>query len=48
MVFEGGPRGIRLGRHGPLRAGGGLAQGRTAESSIFTRFYKGISIRVSI
>ena len=48
MVFEGGPRGIRLGRHGPLRAGEVLAQGHTVKSFIFTRIYKGISIRVSI
>ena len=46
MVFEGAPRGIRLGRHGPLRAGGGVAQGHTAESFIFTMFYMGISIKV--
>ena len=46
MVFEGASRGIRLGRHGPLRAGEGLAQGHTAKSFIFTRIHKGISISV--
>jgi hypothetical protein len=43
MVFEGGPRGIQWGRHDPLRAGDGLAQGHTAKSFIFTMFYKGPS-----
>ena len=41
MFFEGGPRGIQRGRHDPLRAGEGLAQGHTAESFISTRFLKG-------
>ena len=41
MVFEGGIRGIQQGRHNPLRAGEGLAQGRTVELFIFTRFLKG-------
>ena len=40
MVFEGGPRGIAWGRHGPLRAGDGLAQGHTAKTFIFPLFYK--------
>ena len=48
MVFEGAPRGIRLGRHDPLRAGEALAQGHTVKSFIFTRVYNGIPIRVSI
>ena len=43
MVFEGGPRGIQWGRHGPLRAGDGLAQGHTAKMFIFPLFYKGSS-----
>ena len=43
MVFEGGPRGIQWGRHDPLRAGDGLAQGHTVKSFIFTMFYKGPS-----
>ena len=38
MVFEGGPRGIHGGRHDPLRTGEGLAQGRTVDLLIFTRF----------
>ena len=41
MVFEGDPRGIQRGRHGPLRVGEEVAQGRTAEMFILTRFYKG-------
>ena len=40
MVSEGGPRGIRLGRRGPLRAGEGLAEGHMAELFIFTWFLK--------
>ena len=47
MVFEGGPRGIRLRSQGPLRAGEGLAQGVTVKSFIFTRIYKGYAIRVT-
>ena len=47
MVFEGGPRGIQGGRHDPLRAGEGLAQGRTAESFIFTRFLKGFGVLIT-
>ena len=41
MVFEGPPRGIRLGSLGPLRAGEGLVEHLTVKSFIFTRFYKG-------
>ncbi len=41
MFFEGGPRGIQRGHHDPLRAGEEVAQGRTAEMFILTRFYKG-------
>ena len=40
MVFEGGPRGIQWGRHDPLHAGDGLAQGHTAKMFIFPLFYK--------
>ena len=43
MVFEGGPRGIQWGRHDPLRAGDGLAQGHTVKSFVFTMFHKGPS-----
>ena len=46
MVFEGAPRGIRLGRHGPHRAGEGLAQGHTAKSFIFTTFLMGFGVLV--
>ena len=46
MVFEGGPRGIQRGRHDPLRAGEGLAQGHTAKSFIFARFLKGFGVLV--
>ena len=41
MFFEGAPRGIQRGRHDPLRAGEEVAQGRTVELFIFTRFLKG-------
>ena len=40
MVFEGGPHGIPLGRHAPLRVGDGLAQGHTVKLFIFHLFYK--------
>ena len=43
MVFEGAPRGIQGGRHDPLRACEGLAQGHTAKMFIFPLFYKGSS-----
>ena len=46
MFFEGGPRGIRVGSHGPHRAGEGLAQGHTAKSFIFTMFLKGFGLLV--
>ena len=46
MVFEGPPRGIRLGSHGPPATGEGLELDLTVKSFIFTRFYKGISISV--
>ena len=46
MVFEGAPRGIQGGRHGPLRAGEGLALGRSAKSFIFTMFVKGFGLLV--
>ena len=41
MVFEGPPRGIRLGSLGPLRAGEGLVEHLTINLFIFTRFLKG-------
>ena len=41
MFLKGAPRGIQRGRHDPLRAGEELAQGRTVELFIFTRFLKG-------
>ena len=41
MVFEGGPRGIQRGRHGPLRAGVRPAQCLMVKFFIFTNFYKG-------
>ena len=41
MVFEGPPRGIRLGSLGPLRAGEGLVEHLTVKSFIFTMFLKG-------
>ena len=47
MVFEGGPREIQGGRHDPLRAGEGLAQGHTGESFIFTMFLKGFGVLVT-
>ena len=46
MFFEGGPRGIQRGRHDPLRAGEEVAQGRTAELFILTRFLKGFGLLV--
>ena len=46
MVFEGGPRGIRLRSHDTLGAGEGLKLDLTIKSFIFTRFYKGFSIMV--
>ena len=46
MVFEGAPRGIQRGRHDPLRAGEEVAQGRTVELFIFTRFLKGFGLLV--
>ena len=46
MVVEWGPRGIRLGRHGSLRAGEGQAQGHTAELFISTGFLNGFSMGV--
>ena len=46
MFFEGAPRGIQRGRHGPLRAGEGVAQGRTVELFIFTRFLKGFGLLI--
>ena len=47
MVFEGAPRGIQRGRHDPLRAGEGLAQGHTAKSFIFYWFYKGFGVLIT-
>ena len=44
MVFEGAPRGIRLGSRGPLRVGEGLTQDRTVKTFIFTRFLNGFTI----
>ena len=46
MIFEGGTRGIQRGRHGPLRAGEEVAQGRTAELFILTRFLKGFGLLI--
>ena len=46
MFFEGVPRGIQRGRHGPLRAGVGPAQCVMVKFFIFNNFYKGISKRV--
>ena len=40
MVFEGGPRGIRLRSHDTLGAGEGLVLDLTIKSFILTRFYK--------
>ena len=41
MVFEGGPRGIRLGSQGPLRAGEGLVQDLIVKTFILLGFIRG-------
>ena len=46
MVFEWGPRGIQGGRLDPLRTGEEVAQGRTVELFIFTRFLNGFGLLV--
>ena len=46
MFFEGAPRGIQRGRHDPLRDSEEVAQGRTVELFIFTRFLKGFGLLV--
>ena len=46
MFFEGAHRGIQRGRHDPLRAGEEVAQGRTVELFIFTRFLKGFGLLI--